>query len=187
MKYECPKCSQEIELTGQQLVEAGYATTCPRCGAPLKIMGDYAYIPTERTPLDEPESAPTPPPFRGEGMTSLDPLYDDAVAFVATCNAVHVGMLATYFNIEPERAARLMNELERGGVVGPYEPGRPRRILIPHSEQLPGIVMRTQELDEARRQLAEQGGPRGKTCSLSCGGLIFLLLAIYILVQILFK
>ncbi|MBP5561985.1 MAG: hypothetical protein J6X70_09365 [Muribaculaceae bacterium] len=196
MKYTCPRCNCEMELETQELVASGYETVCPKCSAQLKIVGNYAYMPTEETPI-----GPPPPPGGGEyerpryvpetGTATLDPLYDDAVRYVATCNAIHVGMLADYFQIEPERAMELMNQLESHGIVGPYEPGRPRRILIPHNEHLPSPIQRTQEMDEAFRaareaQEAEGGQTRGCTLQLGRGGcfsFFFMLLLLYVLLR----
>ena len=41
-------------------------------------------------------------------------------------------MLRDRFHISDERAAELIRQLEAGGVIGPYNNGGPRQILIPH-------------------------------------------------------
>lgn len=193
MKYTCPRCNCTIEIEPHELVAAGYETMCPKCDAKLKIVGNYAYMPTEQTPIGPPpfEKYEEPRHVPPTGTATLDPLYDDAVRYVATCNAIHVGMLASYFNIEPERAMTLMNQLESQGIVGPYVPGRPRRILIPHNSSLPGPLQRTQEMDEALRaareaQQEQDGQPRGCTLRIGrygCFSTIFFLLLIYALLR----
>lgn len=194
-EFSCPRCGQRLALTTQQLIENDYRAVCTKCGAQLKIVGNYAYMPTEAVPIEPvpppaPDAAPVPY-APSPGTATLDPLFDDAVRFVATCNAIHVGMLVQYFGISPERAVELMNQLESHGIVGPYQPGRPRRILIPHNANLPSAFKRTQELDEAMRQAQEeaeqqQGNARGCTLQLGrggCFGTLFLLLLLYILLR----
>ena len=41
-------------------------------------------------------------------------------------------MLRDRFGISNERAAELIRQLEAGGIIGPYNNGGPRQILIPH-------------------------------------------------------
>ncbi len=53
MKYRCPKCGKEIEISKQELSALKNHIVCPQCLSTLKIDGDYAYI-----PLDFDEAAP---------------------------------------------------------------------------------------------------------------------------------
>ena len=41
-----------------------------------------------------------------------------------------IGMLQRYFKVGFNRAARIMDQLEEAGVVGPEEDKKPRRILM---------------------------------------------------------
>ncbi|MGV3464136.1 MAG: DNA translocase FtsK [Heyndrickxia sp.] len=60
-----------------------------------------------------------------------DELYDDAVQLIAEMQTASVSMLQRRFRIGYTRAARLIDEMENRGVVGPYEGSKPRSVLIP--------------------------------------------------------
>ncbi|WP_100330968.1 DNA translocase FtsK [Bacillus xiapuensis] len=68
-----------------------------------------------------------------------DELYDEAVHLVAEMQTASVSMLQRRFRIGYSRAARLIDEMELRGVVGPYEGSKPRNVLIskPSEEQSP--------------------------------------------------
>lgn len=60
-----------------------------------------------------------------------DELYDDAVQLIAEMQTASVSMLQRRFRIGYTRAARLIDEMEVRGVVGPYEGSKPRTVLVP--------------------------------------------------------
>ncbi|BCB03414.1 DNA translocase FtsK [Bacillus sp. KH172YL63] len=66
-----------------------------------------------------------------------DELYDDAVQLIAEMQTASVSMLQRRFRIGYTRAARLIDEMEVRGVVGPYEGSKPRTVLVgkPSEEQ----------------------------------------------------
>ncbi|WP_232057784.1 DNA translocase FtsK [Listeria sp. PSOL-1] len=59
-----------------------------------------------------------------------DELYHDAVALVVEMQTASVSMLQRRFRIGYNRAARLIDEMEQRGVVGPHEGSKPRRVNI---------------------------------------------------------
>ncbi|BAB06114.1 DNA translocase FtsK [Halalkalibacterium halodurans] len=59
-----------------------------------------------------------------------DELYDDAVNLVIEMNSASVSMLQRRFRIGYTRAARLIDEMEARGIVGPYEGSKPREVLV---------------------------------------------------------
>ena len=171
MRYTCPKCGKNMELSTEVLINSEYKVVCPQCLCQLQIIGDYAYIPNDELQLDttvEPShtincptcgceastgahfcpncgtSFDTPiqhtdPVADVEDVTVLpppvpngDPLYNEAVKYLMTCSAITPMMLSDRFGISAERAAELIRQLEAGGVIGPYNNGGPRQILIPH-------------------------------------------------------
>lgn len=61
---------------------------------------------------------------------SEDELYHDAVQLVVEMQTASVSMLQRKFRIGYNRAARLVDEMEQRGVVGPHEGSKPRRVNI---------------------------------------------------------
>ncbi len=59
-----------------------------------------------------------------------DSLYGEAVALITEMQTASVSMLQRRFRIGYTRAARLIDEMEARGIVGPYEGSKPRNVLI---------------------------------------------------------
>ncbi|CAH0346129.1 DNA translocase FtsK [Bacillus sp. CECT 9360] len=59
-----------------------------------------------------------------------DALYDEAVQLIIEMQTASVSMLQRRFRIGYTRAARLIDEMEARGVVGPYEGSKPRTVLV---------------------------------------------------------
>ncbi|OIJ13106.1 cell division protein FtsK [Anaerobacillus alkalilacustris] len=59
-----------------------------------------------------------------------DDLYESAVDLVTEMNTASVSMLQRRFRIGYTRAARLIDEMEARGIVGPYEGSKPREVLV---------------------------------------------------------
>ena len=66
-----------------------------------------------------------------EDDEGYDELYDQAVAFVASLKGASASMIQRKFRIGYNRAARIIETMEREGIVGPSEGSKPRKILIP--------------------------------------------------------
>ncbi len=66
---------------------------------------------------------------------SEDELYTDAVQLVTKMQTASVSLLQRRFRIGYSRAARLIDEMEQRGVVGPYEGSKPREVLTARSEE----------------------------------------------------
>lgn len=65
----------------------------------------------------------------GEDAGDRDALFDEAVAIVLESKQASTSYLQRRMKVGYSRAARLMDELELAGIVGPAEGARPRRIL----------------------------------------------------------
>ena len=61
-----------------------------------------------------------------------DTMFDNAVAFIRDTGKASATYLQRHFKIGYARAARLLDELEQAGIVGPVNGAKPRDILIEH-------------------------------------------------------
>lgn len=59
-----------------------------------------------------------------------DSLYGEAVTLITEMQTASVSMLQRRFRIGYTRAARLIDEMEARGIVGPYEGSKPRNVLV---------------------------------------------------------
>nr|WP_324199211.1 DNA translocase FtsK [Carnobacterium viridans] len=64
-----------------------------------------------------------------------DDVYDDAVALIVEMQTASISLLQRRFRIGYNRAARLIDEMEMRGIVGPSEGSKPRKVNI---TRLPG-------------------------------------------------
>ncbi|MEW5785987.1 MAG: DNA translocase FtsK [Bacillota bacterium] len=63
-------------------------------------------------------------------MEELDQLFPDAVELVVRTGQASISLLQRRFRIGYTRAARLIDDLERRGVVGQHEGSKPREVII---------------------------------------------------------
>lgn len=64
------------------------------------------------------------------GEEEMDQLFGDAVELVVRTGQASISLLQRRFRIGYTRAARLIDDLERRGVVGQYEGSKPREVII---------------------------------------------------------
>jgi S-DNA-T family DNA segregation ATPase FtsK/SpoIIIE len=74
----------------------------------------------------------------GEDDELSDELYDQALATVSEMRAVSISMLQRKMRIGYNRAARMIERMERDGVVGPADGAKPREVLIRPVGEMPG-------------------------------------------------
>ena len=145
----CPQCLSKLQIVGDfayipddslnldTTVERSHTINCPKCGHEASTGAHFC--PNCGTSFDSPSRSTTPIIDVTEDATVLppplpdsDPLYNDAVQYLMTCLSITPMMLRDHFHISDERAAKLIRQLEEGGIIGPYNNGGPRQILIPH-------------------------------------------------------
>jgi S-DNA-T family DNA segregation ATPase FtsK/SpoIIIE len=63
------------------------------------------------------------------GETEYDEHYDDAVALVTRTRQASISMIQRHLRIGYNRAARIIETMEREGVVGPADGVKPREVL----------------------------------------------------------
>ncbi len=63
-----------------------------------------------------------------DGAHSDDDLFDDALQFVVDQQKASTSLLQRHFRIGYNRAARLIDDLEQGGFIGPQDGSKPRKV-----------------------------------------------------------
>ena len=71
----------------------------------------------------------------GSGGDEKDNFFDDAVRIVCTSDKASASLLQRRLAIGYARAARILDQLEARGVVGPAEGSKPRDVLISNPEE----------------------------------------------------
>jgi len=72
------------------------------------------------------------------GASDRDELFDEAIQLVLGSKQASTSFLQRRMKVGYSRAARLMDELENAGIVGPAEGAKPRQILIEDYEEVTG-------------------------------------------------
>src|SRR6185295_20354236 len=65
-----------------------------------------------------------------------DELYDQAVAIVCETRQASVSYIQRRLQIGYNRSARMVEQMERDGIVGPANGAKPREVLAPPGEYL---------------------------------------------------
>jgi S-DNA-T family DNA segregation ATPase FtsK/SpoIIIE len=82
----------------------------------------------------EPESGGDDDDFDGEFDPDEDPLLEKAIEVVVQAQTASVSLLQRRLRVGYTRAGRLIDMLERRGIISPYEGSKPRRVLVGEGE-----------------------------------------------------
>ncbi|MFL5309553.1 MAG: DNA translocase FtsK 4TM domain-containing protein [Myxococcales bacterium] len=78
----------------------------------------------------------------GDGMPEddqgPDELYDQAIAAVSDMRFISISLLQRKLRVGYNRAARMIERMERDGIVGPADGAKPREVLIRPVGEMPG-------------------------------------------------
>ncbi|HSL92112.1 MAG TPA: FtsK/SpoIIIE domain-containing protein, partial [Candidatus Limnocylindrales bacterium] len=109
----------------------------PGVGGVLRLHGPYVgegeiqrvveHLRAQGAPVYEP-SITARAPEEEDPDPSRDPKFDDAVEVVVLAGRASVSLLQRRLQIGFNRAARIIEEMERQGIVGPSEGGKPREV-----------------------------------------------------------
>ncbi|RDI75122.1 FtsK/SpoIIIE family [Gaiella occulta] len=95
----------------------------------------------DETLLEAPEAAELADGDDGEFDPDEDPLLDRAIEIVVQTQTASVSLLQRRLRVGYTRAGRLVDMLERRGIISGYEGSKPRRVLIEEA-QLASVVAR---------------------------------------------
>lgn len=73
-------------------------------------------------------------------LSSLDPFFEEAARSVIVSQQGSTSMIQRRFSIGYNRAGRLMDQLEKAGIVGAAHGSKPRDVLISDENQLAAIM-----------------------------------------------
>jgi len=71
----------------------------------------------------------------------LDPMFSDVARFVVSNQSGSTSMIQRHFSIGYNRAGKIMDQLEKMGVVGPQIGSKPRQLLIMDSATLDSLLI----------------------------------------------
>ena len=73
-------------------------------------------------------------------MNHLDPMFADVAKMVVSQNAGSTSLIQRKFSIGYNRAGRLMDQLEKAGVVGQAQGSKPRDVLLADENSLHALL-----------------------------------------------
>ena len=77
---------------------------------------------------------------RDVDMAHLDPMFEDAARLIVTSQSGSTSLIQRKFSIGYNRAGRLMDQLEKAGVVGQAYGSKPREVLIQDEVTLQNLI-----------------------------------------------
>jgi S-DNA-T family DNA segregation ATPase FtsK/SpoIIIE len=117
MLFLPPGSARLIRVHGAYVTEHEIA----RLTSFLRKQGEPAYDDTVGKPEKAAEAAE---------VTDRDDLFDEAVRFVVQSGQASTSMLQRRFRVGFSRAGRLVDMMERDGIIGPADGSKPREILV---------------------------------------------------------
>ena len=73
-------------------------------------------------------------------LTDLDPMFEDAAKVIVRHQQGSVSLLQRRLKLGYSRAARIVDQLEEAGIVGPNDGSKARTVLVDSEEQLETIL-----------------------------------------------
>jgi S-DNA-T family DNA segregation ATPase FtsK/SpoIIIE len=109
--------------------------------------------------LEEVESEDEGPAGDEDALNAdADPLLEEAIYLVASMGTASTSMLQRRLRLGYTRAGRLIDMLERRGIISGYEGSKPRQVLITEAD-VPRILSHLAEADGSARSQAPEADP----------------------------
>ncbi|MEJ2658871.1 MAG: DNA translocase FtsK [Desulfobacterales bacterium] len=96
------------------------------------------FLKKQKSPEYDKSILDAPPKEEDESDTKeYDERYDDALALVTKTGQASISMIQRHLRIGYNRAARIIEVMEKEGVVGPSDGAKPREVLVKGYEDIP--------------------------------------------------
>jgi S-DNA-T family DNA segregation ATPase FtsK/SpoIIIE len=97
------------------------------------------FLKAQKAPEYDHEVIESPEPDKSEnGEQDYDERYDEAVALVTKTGQASISMVQRHLRIGYNRAARMIEVMEKEGIVGPSDGVKPREVLVGNNyDQMP--------------------------------------------------
>ena len=76
----------------------------------------------------------------GDYLNDLDPMFEDAARVIVRHQQGSVSLIQRRLKLGYSRAARIVDQLEQAGIVGPSEGSKAREVIVDNEEQLETIL-----------------------------------------------
>ena len=117
-------------VQGAYVSEEEVALVVEQCRAQREQELDESMLEAPEKPLDDNDDED------GDFDPDEDPLLEKAIEVVVQAQTASVSLLQRRLRVGYTRAGRLIDMLERRGIISPYEGSKPRRVLVGESETL---------------------------------------------------
>ena len=92
----------------------------------------------QKTPEYNKAVVKSPPKEEDKSDTlEYDERYDDAVALITKSRQASISMIQRHLRIGYNRAARIIEVMEKEGIVGPSDGAKPRQVLVKGYDEIP--------------------------------------------------
>ena len=96
------------------------------------------YLKNQKEPEYDQAILKAPPKEEEESdTTEYDERYDDAVALITKTGQASISMIQRHLRVGYNRAARIIEVMEKEGIVGPSDGAKPREVLVKGYEDIP--------------------------------------------------
>jgi S-DNA-T family DNA segregation ATPase FtsK/SpoIIIE len=96
------------------------------------------FLKNQKTPEYDNTILKAPPKEEEDSDTiEYDDRYDDAVALITKTGQASISMIQRHLRIGYNRAARIIEVMEKEGIVGPSDGAKPREVLVKGYEDIP--------------------------------------------------
>ncbi|MFA7289836.1 MAG: DNA translocase FtsK, partial [Melioribacteraceae bacterium] len=76
----------------------------------------------------------------GSFLSDLDPMFEEAARVIVRQQQGSVSLLQRKLKLGYSRAARIVDQLEQAGIVGPSDGSKAREVIIDNEDQLESIL-----------------------------------------------